>query len=246
MHEAEAAMILNRDEYLAFIFQLNFWLSQNGTPDYQLKAILDASTEMLNYFRPPDPTGTIAGGEILRAGKKWNFEVISTPGHTKGTVCLYDRNSKILFSGDHVLPTITPNISFGPFNQGNPLRDYLNSLNRVDKLDVDLVLPSHEYPFSNLSKRVQEIKIHHNERLDDALGVLRHMSEKVGLSGYEVASQLKWHSGPWESLGAWEKRAAIMETLAHLEYLSKNGSVLRFEEIVDRKPVVKFAIAGKK
>jgi glyoxylase-like metal-dependent hydrolase (beta-lactamase superfamily II) len=240
IHQADANHILGSyDDYRIFISRLSEWLSQHGTPERELKAMIKASSEMLSYFRPPKPTGTLVGGEIIKVGRSWNFKVVPTPGHTIGTICLYDMKSRVLFSGDHVLPTITPNVSLGPFYQGDPLRDYLNSLDRVSQLEVELVLPSHEYVFSNLQKRVQEIKLHHDERLNEALQILR---RHTAISAYDVASRLKWYSGPWNSLGDWERRAAVMETLAHLEYLRKEGRIIQINDTSYRRSIIKFAI----
>jgi glyoxylase-like metal-dependent hydrolase (beta-lactamase superfamily II) len=243
IHESDTRLILESyEDYKGFIAQLHYWLSQNGTPEEELKAMLEASSEMLNFFRPPKPTGIVKGEEIIKVGKKWNFQVIPTPGHTIGNICLYDRKSKVLFSGDHILPTITPNISLGPFYMGDPLGDYLNSLDRVNQLDVDLVLPSHEYVFSNLREKVQEIKAHHDERLNEAITLLRTTPEHLPMSGYWTASKLKWHSGPWDTLGPWERRAAVMETLAHLEYLKRRGKIVEVDESMVGHRLTRFTV----
>jgi glyoxylase-like metal-dependent hydrolase (beta-lactamase superfamily II) len=248
MHQADASLILERyEDYQGFTRELHEWLAVHGAPNDELKAMIDASSEMLNFFRPPKPNVIVSGGERLNVGKDWSFEVVPTPGHTIGTICLYERNgSKILFSGDHILPTITPNVSLGPFYRGDPLGDYLNSLETVDRLEVETVLPSHEYIFSDLRKRVQEIKKHHEQRLNECLSVLEDNNEgRVAMSGYQVASKLHWYSGAWEKLGAWERRAALMETLAHLEYLKRKGKVTEISELgEDGKPHVEYAVVG--
>lgn len=245
IHRADASLILDSyDEYKGFITELHEWLAEHGTPDEELSAILDASGEMLHFFRPPKPTTIVEGGENLRVGDKWNFEVIPTPGHTVGTICLYDRMSKVLFSGDHILPTITPNVSLGPYYHGDPLGDYLISLDKVRELEVASVLPSHEHLFSDLQKRAGEIKAHHNDRLEDALSVLRRSADEL-MSGYQISTKLKWYSGSWETLGPWERRAAIMETLAHLEYLKRRETIAEVDELVEGKPQVKYALVGK-
>lgn len=248
MHEADASNVLDSyDAYKGFMNDLHGFLAEHGTPQNELQAMLDASSQMLQFFRPPKPASTLKGGEVITVGKDWRFEVIPTPGHTIGTVCLYDRGgSRILFSGDHILPTITPNISLGPFYLGNPLGDYLQSLKRVNELDVALVLPSHEHEFSDLGRRVEEINRHHEERLLDALSVLGSQENKArGMSAYEVASKLHWYSGSWDRLGAWEKRAAVMETLAHLEYLKEEGKVSEIVESTEGKRAVRYVAVQK-
>ena len=116
MHRSDSEGILNTDEeYRNFIEELHQWLAMHGTPDEELDEMLQASVKMLTYFKPPRPTDVVEGGEILNVGERWKFEIISTPGHTSGNICLYDRStSHVFFSGDHILPTITPNISLTP------------------------------------------------------------------------------------------------------------------------------------
>lgn len=124
-----------------------------------------------------------------------------------------------------MLPTITPNISLTPNYDGDPLGDYLASIKAIGRLSpVSKVLPSHEFVFENLRKRLVEIKRHHKERLEDALHAL---NSGKAISAYEVASKLHWYTGSWEKLSAWEKRAALMETLAHLEYLTRRNQVTK-------------------
>ena len=65
----------------------------------------------------------------------YHFQPILTPGHTPGHMCLYDAEKKVLFCGDHILGTITPNICI-ELGVENPLEDYLNSLKKIDALDV--------------------------------------------------------------------------------------------------------------
>lgn len=224
MHKADAAWILNtREEYELFIKEIHDWLKVHGTPKQELAAMYRASIKMLSFFRPPRPTMIAKGGEVIKVGKKWRFEIIHTPGHTIGNICLYDRaGSKVFFSGDHILPTITPNVSLSPRYNSNPLGEYLNSLESLKTLDAALVLPSHEYVFSNLKKRIQEIQDHHLQRLEEVISIVQKQG-KLGTSAYDVSKLVHWNSGSWESLGAWEQRAALMETLAHLEYLKRKS-----------------------
>ncbi len=47
----------------------------------------------------PNPDKTVAEGDILNVGNS-NFEVLHTPGHTPGGICLYCEKEKIMFTGD--------------------------------------------------------------------------------------------------------------------------------------------------
>ena len=76
------------------------------------------------------------------------------------------RRTRLFFSGDHVLPRISPNISTNHGGPADPLRDYLASLAAVRDLDPTEVLPAHEWRFRGLDDRVDSLTAHHESRLD--------------------------------------------------------------------------------
>jgi glyoxylase-like metal-dependent hydrolase (beta-lactamase superfamily II) len=170
------------------------------------------------YVDPVEPDEVVWGGERLPIGR-FEFEVWWTPGHSPGHICFLERDKKFILTGDHVLPTITPNISLHPQQQGNPLGDYIASLKRLEDLDVTTVLPAHEFTFSDLRARLRSIEQHHEDRL-------REMLECVGdgpRTAFEVARRVKWVTGTLDSFSPWMQRAALGETLSHLDYLVLEG-----------------------
>jgi glyoxylase-like metal-dependent hydrolase (beta-lactamase superfamily II) len=172
-----------------------------------------------------DPDEVVWGGERLQIGR-FEFEVWWTPGHSPGHICFLERGRKFILTGDHVLPTITPNISLHPQQQGNPLGDYIASLKRLEELDVEQVLPAHEFSFPDLKKRLLEIERHHDERLDEMIACV----SGGPTTAYQVAAKVKWVTGPLESFSPWMQRAALGETLAHLDYLVLEGRLQKFVE----------------
>ena len=100
----------------------------------------------------------------------WSLRTIWTPGHSPGHVCFYSDDRKLLLSGDHVLPRITPNISAHTQQAADPLGDFLASLSKLQGLETDEVLPAHEYRFSDLAGRLDEMIAHHDDRLDEIEG----------------------------------------------------------------------------
>jgi len=154
--------------------------------------------------------------QVLNYGN-YNLSCIKTPGHTKGIVCLYEPYKKLFFSSDHVLNDITPNISAAYENE-NPLKQYLESLDKVYKLNVELVLPGHRKLFTNLQKRIDELKKHHRERLNEILGLL---DTKTPLDAYYIASKMHWDIKykNWEDFPISQKWFAHSEAIAHLLYL---------------------------
>ncbi len=158
-----------------------------------------------------------------------------TPGHTFGHVCVYDEKTKTLFSGDHVLPSITPNVSLFPMAEGNPLGDYLDSLGRLRNVDAKLVLPAHEGEFKDLKGRVDEIIQHHGGRLQEMMDAMKNGPR----TAYQIAEKVKWNVGPWEKLATRTKHMAMFETEAHLVLLVRQGKV----KATDRDGVVYYELA---
>jgi glyoxylase-like metal-dependent hydrolase (beta-lactamase superfamily II) len=144
------------------------------------------------------------------------LEVIHTPGHTMGSVCL--KFGRVLFSGDHVLPGISPNVGGGDMRSRNLLRHYTDSLKRITQFstEVDEVLPGHGDPFSDLQARCAELLAHHDERLERVRAILADRGEQ---SVYEVACVL---FGPMEN---YHVVLGCAEAAAHLEYLEDAGQV---------------------
>jgi glyoxylase-like metal-dependent hydrolase (beta-lactamase superfamily II) len=155
--------------------------------------------------------------------KGWDLVPLHTPGHSPGHVCFLDRQRRLLLSGDHVLPRISPNVSVHAQQLGNPLADFLDSLRAVRDLDVDEVLPAHEWRFAPLTARVDELLVHHDHRL---AMVERFVAEQPGATCWEITRLLPW-SRAWDQIRGHMRRAAVGETLAHLVLLESRGVLSR-------------------
>ena len=101
------------------------------------------------------------------------MRAVHTPGHTPGHLCFAEENTRLFFSGDHVLPRISPNISTNHRGLADPLQDYLDSLAAVRDLDPAEVLPAHEWRFRGLDDRVDSLTAHHEHRLTELLTAIR-------------------------------------------------------------------------
>jgi len=168
----------------------------------------------------------LKGGEAISVGQ-YCFQAIWTPGHSPGHVCLYEPKKHILVAGDHLLPTITPNVSQSRKN-GNPLTDYLNSLEKIEELSVSLVLPAHEEAFTNHSERIRQLRLHHQKRAQDILNQL----QKQELTAYQVSSKIQWDVPypSWNDFPPLQKYLAIGEVIAHLKLLQEQGLVKRIQK----------------
>jgi len=149
----------------------------------------------------------------------YNFICIKTPGHTTGHMCLYEPSKKILLSGDHILNDITPNISLGLSYNNNLLYEYINSLDKIYGLEVDLVLPGHRNLIIDCRGRIRELKNHFQARADEVLSILKKGSQDA----YEVASQMTWDitCESWDLFPIMQKWFASGEAIAYLKYLEE-------------------------
>lgn len=171
----------------------------------------------------------IEDGEEIAVGA-YNFQVLWTPGHSPGHVCLYEPSLRVLFSGDHLLPTITPHVAQFMENM-DPLTDYLRSLEKMEKLDVDVVLPAHEETFADHRERIRQLQNHHEQRLMQILDGLR----AKGSTAYTLASTVHWNVKykTWDEFPTFQKYLAVGETVAHLNLLEQKGLVERTKDSKD-------------
>ncbi|HEX2173422.1 MAG TPA: MBL fold metallo-hydrolase [Dehalococcoidia bacterium] len=199
------------------------WYLARGVPAAEYDQVNDGGgkfTELIGRFKIPKPDIVVYGGEILPAGTS-ELEVIWTPGHSAGHICLYDRTTRLLYTGDHVLPKITPNVSIHPHETGNPLGDFLASQRRIRDLAVEWYLPAHEYHEQDLAGRVDKLIAHHAARCDEILEIIGADAK----TPYEIASKLHWNLNAWNEVAPFMRRLALGETLAHLVYLEDLGQV---------------------
>jgi glyoxylase-like metal-dependent hydrolase (beta-lactamase superfamily II) len=152
---------------------------------------------------------------------------VHTPGHTQGHFVFADRRARILFAGDHVLPTITPSIGFEPVPVAQPLRDFLGSLTKVRGLPDLRLLPAHGPVAPSSHARIDQLLAHHEVRLDRCREAIR---QRPG-TAYDVAGQLPWtrHEHTLVDLDVFNAALASMETKAHLELLVARGQATREE-----------------
>lgn len=167
---------------------------------------------------PPVPSRRVGHGEVLKLAGREMFAV-HTPGHTLDHLCLHDPETGLLFSGDHVLPTITPHIS-GVGTGADPLKAFVHSLDAVAALDgVRSVLPAHGHPFDDLPSRVADIKLHHEQRIERLKAIARELG---GTATVRQLSQHLFRAQRWGPM-------AESETYAHLEHLRHLGEADRSE-----------------
>ena len=199
-----------------------------GISKEQGKRVLQFFTLWPRYIEYQEPDQIIHDGDIVLD----DLEVIWTPGHSFGHICIFDRKNKYLFSGDHILSRITPHIGiyvispvikkqYENHHFDNILAHYLKSLEKIDKLNPNIIFPAHQDIIFNPHERIQQIKAHHEQRLQEILKAIK----EDPLTPYRI-SQI--HFG--QDLDDMNSYLALSEVLSHLIYLEYEGKVVKFEK----------------
>lgn len=165
----------------------------------------------------------VGTGEGLR-----RLRAVATPGHTRGHVVFADEAADLLFSGDHVLPRITPSIALEPDPPANPLADFLTSLELMRSRPDAAMLPAHGPVGMRVHERVDELIAHHRVRLDASLAAV----SEGRSTAHEVAAVLPWtrRGTALADLDTFNAMLATLETASHLEVLVQRGVLVRSEQ----------------
>jgi len=157
------------------------------------------------------------GHSLSIGARRWRL--IMGYGHSPEHAALYCESLGVLISGDMVLPKITTNISVWTVEpEGNPLRLFLDSLDRYAALPADtLVLPSHGLPFRGIRERIAQLKEHHRLRLDE-------VEQACGSpkSAADIVPTLFRYA-----LDTFQMHFAMGESMAHLHFLHAEGRLER-------------------
>ena len=193
--------------------------ADHGVTETERIDLADHLTRWLPYLHSVvEASRRLRGGEVLRiGGDEW--EVVHTPGHSLGHVCLWAPARQVLFSGDHLLPAITPPVTFERGFDADPLRSYLESLRIVAARGPRLVLPGHGSPFGDVAGRIDAIVRNKVRRLESIRRAIREKPSTVT----ELADRLVA-----KAILAHQRQLAISETLAHIAYL-------RWSNLVERR-----------
>ncbi len=219
-------------DYLVASINGNTWLKtdqkfeQEGFPKEYIKIL--QNTNPARSFAPNGMFKAIPlkDGDTIQIGD-CVLQTILVPGHTPGQMCLYIPQQKILFTADHILFDITPNITSW-IGIENSLGDYIKSLNKIKQIPIQIAFPAHRKNDSNIYTRIEQIIQHHKMRLEDTIYIL---SQKQPLTAYKIASFLKWsmRGKCWEEFPISQRWFAVGETIAHLDYLIAIHVVERLE-----------------
>ena len=155
----------------------------------------------------------VEDGDTIAVGGV-TIEVVHTPGHTLGSICLYLREERALFTGDTVLGLGT--VAIVPPPHGD-MGLYIQSLARLKTYDAALLLPGHGPPVHDVGRKLQELIEHRHERERQILVALGR--------GYGTLQALMDDIYP--ELDRRLLNMARGQILAHLAKLEGEGRVVR-------------------
>ena len=156
------------------------------------------------------PDITVADGNVIQ-GQGWSMECVHTPGHTSNHLCFQLRESRTLFSGDHVMGWSTSVIVPPDGDMGQ----YLSSLEKLLERDDEIYWPTHGPAVNDPKTLVRAFIEHRRERERQILNCLRSGIETI----FEMVPKM------YPDLPERMYPAAARSTLAALIHLQQLGQV---------------------
>ncbi|HMI18299.1 MAG TPA: MBL fold metallo-hydrolase [Sphingomonas sp.] len=120
------------------------------------------------------PDRVLADGELI-SGPGWTLEAVATPGHTSNHLCFALRESKALFSGDHIMGWSTTVVS----PPDGDMADYMASLDRLLGRDDRIYYPAHGDPVQEPQRFVRAVAAHRRQRERQILDLLEQEAQPI-------------------------------------------------------------------
>jgi glyoxylase-like metal-dependent hydrolase (beta-lactamase superfamily II) len=212
MLEAYETIRAQRDE---FYMQL---MTEAGVPLEHRQRVADSRRGGNRYAEAVQVNRTLAeGDEIELADRAW--KVYHTPGHAGGLICLFDPQSRILLSNDHLLRDISSNPVVEPDPDGGPrphrLVQYIQHMQRMADLEPSVAWTGHGHEIHDVHKTVRQ-RLHFHERRAQRILDLMGAEER---SAYQIAEPL------FGRLDGIDSFLALSETIGHLDWLEEQGRI---------------------
>ncbi len=227
MHENASKMIDRYNDTPGRVERLLRIGETHGIPQNILELVASETIrpDYMPLIGPPDHT--FVDGDRIDLGEGRWLEVLHTPGHDSAHICLRDSRTGVLFSGDHILPRISPVIMWDE-DLGDPLGDYLASLQRLLGEDIGVTYPAHGTMIDQGDERARQILLHHDRRLLDMTELIR---SRAATAWQVMLKSFRPNLSPLET------QLAFLETVSHLEHLRMKGRL----EGENREGVVVFS-----
>ncbi|GGA36112.1 MBL fold metallo-hydrolase [Paenibacillus physcomitrellae] len=183
---------------------------QHGFPEPLVRQLPEHLESFYQQVEPMPEVTYIDESRQLEMGG-WLWQPVLTGGHATGHLSFYQAEERMMLCGDAVLPQISPNISFYPGGDEQPLQTFMDGLRKLGQFEVNTAFPGHRHPFDSFHSRVQQLLDHHEERLAKVAGLLKQEGTQTGFKICEALFGMR--------PGIHQMRFAMSETLAHLALL---------------------------
>ena len=214
MHQRASKLVDIYNDTPGYIERLTSLATTHGVPDIVREETTAAiRPDYMPLIDPPDHT--VEDGDRIDLGGGRHLEIVHTPGHEPAHICVRDNRTGILFSGDHVLPRISPVIMYDTFLE-DPLGEYMNSLQKLVELNIGVTYPAHGTLIDHGDERARQILLHHDRRLLDMADLVR---ESDTTAWDVMVKSFRPNLDPIQS------RLAFLETISHLEHLRLTGRI---------------------
>ncbi|MGQ9476695.1 MAG: MBL fold metallo-hydrolase [Actinomycetota bacterium] len=197
-----------------------------GFPSEFSDAVFSLAHRWIELSEPCPLEVKLKGGEKVPAGDRL-LEVLHTPGHTAGHLCFYEPSEGLLFSGDHLMRSITPNPElYCPPRRGQVtgLPQFIASLERIREIPVEVAYPGHGRPIGKVRRRIDFNILHHRKRLEKTEEAVREGGRTVWEVALRLFPQVRDKDPDVDHF------LALKEALGHLLILEERGAVRRHVE----------------
>lgn len=195
------------------------FILETGIPEEVLKEVIGDKDKL------PEPSLEDISIKLLSGGERISFDggelrIMHLPGHSPGHLCVYDPQQKLFFSGDFLLPHITPNPLMEPDHEKPgvrlpSLKQYLSGLDVLEKLEVDMVFPGHGGAFNDYVRAITVARQHHQ----DQFARIKANLESGERNAYQLCIAI------YPGLRKFGISLGLSEIVAHLDLLVENGKI---------------------
>jgi glyoxylase-like metal-dependent hydrolase (beta-lactamase superfamily II) len=194
---------------------------QSGVPLKSLQRYREAregdEETGIDVLKEPD-RDLVPGVEVETGLGAW--QVYETPGHAPSHVVLHQPERKLLISGDHLLGRTV--LFFDHGHSPDPVGEFLSSLDEVEGLDVELVLPGHGRTFRDPEAKIAESRRQVEELLVKVRAALAGGEEKTA---FEIVEEIIGQEMVNTPASAW----VLQIVLSCLDHLALAGEVAKVE-----------------
>jgi glyoxylase-like metal-dependent hydrolase (beta-lactamase superfamily II) len=189
---------------------------QSGVPDEPLRRYASQlSSRESGISGVIEPDRDLLNGVTI-ASDLGDWVVYETPGHAPSHVCMFQPQRRMLISGDHLLGRISLYFDYG--YTPDPVGEFLDSLDVVERLGARLCLAGHGRTFTDVYSHIQGNRKLVGERLQSVLEAVSHEP----LSAFDVVPHVYG-----DALSGQNAHWLLSKVLGYLTHLQATGLIRR-------------------